>query len=141
MSSYSARCAKTLYLRYKLSGTCSLRDIGYLASVIQLFAATIFWTSTVSGLPQVIPSLATAWPPSPITIIFFWTPQVIGGTGFIIASLLLTFEEQTKWWKIAPGRIGWHVGFWNLVGALGFTLCGGLGYGSTASTKVCKVTS
>jgi hypothetical protein len=29
-----------------------------------------------------------------------------------------------------------HVGLWNLVGAVGFTLCGALGYGSVASTKV-----
>lgn len=119
-----------------ISGTCSPRDIGYLASIIQLFAATIFWVSTISGLPQVIPSLATAWPPSAITIVFFWTPQVIGGCGFIIASLLLMFEEQKRWWKIEPLRIGWHVAFWNLVGAVGFTLCGALGYASTRSTKV-----
>ena len=118
-------------------GIGSPRDIGYLAALIQLFAATIFWVSTVTGLPNVIPSLTTAWPPSAITIIFFWTPQVIGGIGFILSSLLLMLEEQKKWWRVELRRIGWHVGFWNLVGAVGFTMCGALGYASTASTKVC----
>ncbi|KAI0338354.1 hypothetical protein BDW22DRAFT_1362961 [Trametopsis cervina] len=122
--------------KFRWIGLSSPRDIGYLASAIQLFAASIFWVSTVTGLPNALPTLTTAWPPHATTIIFFWTPQVIGGTGFIIASILLTVEEQKKWWKIAPQRIGWHVGFWNLVGALGFTLCGALGYASTASTKV-----
>jgi len=28
----------------------------------------------------------------------------------------------------APSLLGWHVGFWNLVGAVGFTLCGALGF-------------
>ena len=46
-------------------------------------------------------------------------------------------EEQKKWWRVELRRIGWHVGFWNLVGAVGFTMCGALGYASTASTKVC----
>lgn len=118
------------------SGTCSPRDIGYLASAVQLFAASIFWVSTVTGVPDVIPSLDTAWPPAATTIIFFWTPQVIGGTGFIVASTLLMLEEQKTWWRIEPMRIGWHVAFWNLIGAIGFTLCGALGYASTLSTKV-----
>jgi hypothetical protein len=121
-----------------LRGLGSSRDIGYLAALIQLFAASVFWTSTVTGLPNVVPSLTEAWPPHPVTIIFFWTPQVIGGMGFVVASLLLMLEEQHKWWKVELLRIGWHVGFWNLVGAIGFMLCGGLGYGSTASTKVSK---
>ncbi|KAI0696618.1 hypothetical protein BC835DRAFT_1414167 [Cytidiella melzeri] len=122
--------------KFRWIGTGSPRDIGYLASAIQLFAASIFWVSTVTGLPNVLPTLATAWPPHATTIIFFWTPQVIGGAGFIVASVLLMLEEQKKWWRIEPLRIGWQVGVWNLIGAIGFMLCGGLGYGSTASTKV-----
>lgn len=29
-----------------------------------------------------------------------------------------------------------HIGFWNLIGAIGFMLCGALGYASVTSTKV-----
>jgi len=38
-------------------------------------------------------------------------------------------EVQTKWWKPNLKVLGWHIGFWNLVGAIGFTLCGALGFG------------
>jgi hypothetical protein len=54
-------------------------------------------------------------------------------------------ETQPKWYIPAPKILGWHIGFWNLIGALGFTLCGALGfaidvdgveYASTLSTFI-----
>lgn len=81
---------------------------------------------------------------------------VLGGTGFMISAVLLMLEVQTKWYRPALGDIGWHstsspplsiscsntvpppfssvrhwpriVGFWNLVGAEGFMICGAFGY-------------
>jgi hypothetical protein len=41
----------------------------------------------------------------------------VGATFFIASSLLFMLEEQPAWWRPKPGRIGWHVGFWNLVGS------------------------
>lgn len=38
-------------------------------------------------------------------------------------------EVQTKWYLPAPHLLGWHIGLWNLIGAIGFTLCGALGFG------------
>lgn len=67
---------------------------------------------------------------------FFWTPQVVGGTGFIISSLLLMVECQRKWWLPNLRSLGWYIGAWNLIGAVGFTLCGALGYASFPSSKV-----
>lgn len=73
------------------------------------------------------------------------TPTVVGGTGFIISSTMIMIEVQDKWWLPKLNDIGWHgtppssddrasadqpVGFWNLIGAIGFTLCGALGYSS-----------
>lgn len=49
-------------------------DLGYLAAVIQLFAATVFWISTITGLPGVIPGYPTDSNVA-ITDVFFWTPQ------------------------------------------------------------------
>lgn len=47
---------------------------------------------------------------------------------FIDGSLLFMFETQSNWWHIRPfDSLGWHVGFWNLVGAVGFMLCGAFG--------------
>ncbi|EPS97109.1 hypothetical protein FOMPIDRAFT_1032103 [Fomitopsis schrenkii] len=119
---------------FRWFGTASWRELGFLASVFQLLAASVFWVSTITGLPGVIPSLLTN-PPVAITDVFFWTPQVVGGTGFIISSLLLMVECQRKWWLPNLRSLGWYIGAWNLIGAVGFTLCGALGYASFPSSK------
>lgn len=31
-------------------------------------------------------------------------------------------ETQKEWWKPAWGVLGWWIGFWNLIGAFGFTV-------------------
>ncbi|GHJ84515.1 hypothetical protein NliqN6_0917 [Naganishia liquefaciens] len=102
-------------------------DIGYDAAYIQLWAATVFWVATITGLPGVI----KGFPDNPsvaITDVFYWTPQVVGGSGFMLSAILLMLEVQTRWWKPALSDIGWHIGFWNLVGAVGFMICGAFGY-------------
>jgi len=53
---------------------------------------------------------------------------VIGGSGFIISGILFMVETQPKWYMPAPKILGWHVGFWNLLGGIGFTMCGGFGF-------------
>ena len=60
-------------------------------------------------------------------------------------------ETQKKWYKPAFGMLGyvspyrylfqtptltpfrWHIGAWNLIGGIGFTLCGALGFASANS--------
>ncbi|OBZ77581.1 hypothetical protein A0H81_01743 [Grifola frondosa] len=131
------------------SGLGSWRDLGFLACFVQMCAATIFWVSTITGLPGVIPRFPAA-PPAATTDVVYWTPQVLGGCGFIIASALLMLEVQRRWWVPNLCSLGWcvpmflppspadarrHVGLWNLFGAVGFTLCGALGYASLDSTK------
>ena len=37
-------------------------------------------------------------------------------------------ETQRRWYVPAFGTLGWHVGFWNFVGGVGFTLCPCFGY-------------
>lgn len=54
----------------------------------------------------------------------------------IISSLLFMLEVQTKWYLPAPKLLGWHVGFWNLIGAIGFTLCGALGFAAEHSESI-----
>ncbi|KAF8602588.1 hypothetical protein BDV93DRAFT_523957 [Ceratobasidium sp. AG-I] len=115
-------------------GRQSWRDLGFLASSIQFAAATIFWVSTLTGLPGVIPNLYTS-PSVAIADIFFWTPQVIGALGFVISSVLIMIETQRAWWKPNLTSLGWHVGLFNLIGAIGFLLCGAFGYAALSSTK------
>nr|GAT46672.1 predicted protein [Mycena chlorophos] len=104
-------------------------ELGFLAAFIQYLAATIFWISGFTGLPEIQNSIS-----SNVGVLdgIFWTPQVVGGTGFIIASALMMIETQRKWYVPAPLSLGWHVGFWNFVGGVGFTLCGAFGYAMTA---------
>ncbi|OSC98858.1 hypothetical protein PYCCODRAFT_1396225 [Trametes coccinea BRFM310] len=121
--------------KFRWIGAGSWRELGFLACFVQMWAATIFWVSTITGLPNVISGFPDD-PPTAITDVFYWTPQVVGGCGFIISSLLLMIEVQKKWWLPNLSSLGWHIGFWNLVGAVGFTLCGALGYASLASSGV-----
>ncbi|OBT88140.1 hypothetical protein VE02_03519 [Pseudogymnoascus sp. 03VT05] len=100
-----------------------LREIGFLACLAQYIAATIFWIAGFTALPSIQSSL------SPRAVDgAYWAPQVIGGSGFIVSSLLFMLETQEKWWKPAPRTLGWWVGTWNLVGAVGFTMSGAFGY-------------
>ncbi|KAG9099211.1 hypothetical protein FRC07_010550, partial [Ceratobasidium sp. 392] len=121
-------------VRFRWWGSNNWRDLGFLASSIQLVAATVFWISTLTGLPGIIPNLSED-PPVAIADVFFWTPQVIGGLGFVISSTLLMLETQRAWWRPKLDSLGWYVGLFNLIGAIGFTLCGALGYAALTSTK------
>ncbi|KLO15213.1 hypothetical protein SCHPADRAFT_871507 [Schizopora paradoxa] len=103
------------------------RELGFIGSFIQAWAATIFWISGFTGLPQVQNSIMND---TPLLNGVFWTPQVIGGSGFIISAGIFMLEAQHRWWKPNVTDIGWHVGFWNLIGGLGFTLCAVFGYSS-----------
>ncbi|KUI63213.1 hypothetical protein VP1G_10348 [Cytospora mali] len=109
-----------------------VRDIGFLACLSQMIGATIFWIAGFTGLPQIIGVLTV-----PATNGIYWLPQVVGGTGFIVSSFLFMLETQPNWYTPELRTLGWHIGFWNLVGAIGFTLCGALGFGE--SNEGCEV--
>lgn len=98
-------------------------SLGFLASFSQLCGATVFWISGLTALPGIYNRMSR-----PIIIIFYWTPQVIGGLGFIVSGTLFMLETQSKWWKPAPRTLGWWIGMWNLIGGIGFTICPAFGY-------------
>ncbi|KAK5044860.1 hypothetical protein LTR84_010398 [Exophiala bonariae] len=100
-----------------------LHELGFLAGASQLFGATIFGISGITALPGINDHLE----PQYVLNAAYWIPQVIGGSGFIVSSSLYMLETQTKWYIPAPRILGWHIAFWNLIGAFGFTLCGALG--------------
>ncbi|KAJ4468904.1 hypothetical protein J3R30DRAFT_3304544 [Lentinula aciculospora] len=107
-------------------------ELGFLAAFTQFWAATIFWISGFTALPSIQDSITTR---KGVLDGVFWTPQVVGGTGFIISSSLLLLETQRRWYLPNPESLGWQIGIWNFIGAIGFTLCGALGYAAQASTK------
>lgn len=102
-------------------------EIGFLACLSQLFGATIFWISGFTALPGIYNVMS----PGLIDGIY-WTPQVVGGLGFVVSGTLFMIETQPKWYIPAPKVLGWHIGLWNLIGGVGFTLCPCFGY-DTAS--------
>jgi hypothetical protein len=114
-----------------------LHSLGFLASLSQLFGASVFWISGLTALPGIYNRMSR-----PIAIIFYWTPQVIGGLGFIISGTLFMIETQSKWWKPAPRTLGWWIGAWNLIGGIGFTICPAFGYdrNSWAQYQACLST-
>jgi hypothetical protein len=59
-------------------------EIGFVASFVQLWAASIFWISGWTGLPEILSSIKSQSPKLEDGV--YWTPQVIGGSGFVIAS-------------------------------------------------------
>ncbi|KAL1605616.1 hypothetical protein SLS59_003418 [Nothophoma quercina] len=112
-------------------------NLGFLASLSQLCGASVFWISGLTALPGIYDRMSR-----PITIIFYWTPQIIGGLGFIISGTLFMLETQSKWWKPAPRTLGWWIGAWNLIGGIGFTVCPafGLDTSSWAQYQACLST-
>ncbi|KAF2111627.1 hypothetical protein BDV96DRAFT_614520 [Lophiotrema nucula] len=100
-----------------------IHDLGFLASFAQLIGASIFWISGLTALPGIYDHMSHV-----ITIVFYWTPQVVGGSGFIISGTLFMIETQSRWYKPAFGTLGWWIGVWNLIGGIGFTLCPAFGY-------------
>ena len=102
-------------------------NLGFLASFSQLLGASIFWVAGLTALPGIYNKMSKT-----ITVIFYWTPQVVGGLGFIISGSLFMLETQSKWWKPAPQTLGWWIGAWNLVGGIGFTMCPAFGYDSSS---------
>jgi len=108
-------------------------EMGFLAAFVQYLAATIFWISGFTAIPTVQTAIMNN---QPLWDGVFWSPQVIGGCGFVIASAIMMIETQKKWYIPAPTSLGWHVGLWNLLGGVGFALCGAFGYGLNSSTKI-----
>jgi hypothetical protein len=94
-----------------------LHELGFLASLSQLFGATIFWISGFTALPGVLNVLSPG-----LTDAIYWTPQILGGSGFIVSGSLFMIETQKHWWLPAPTVLGWHIGLWNLIGGLGYVL-------------------
>ncbi|RDW91343.1 hypothetical protein BP5796_02508 [Coleophoma crateriformis] len=88
--------------------------------------------SGFTALPKIQEALSTP----PALNGAYWAPQVVGGSGFIISGVLFMLETQQKWYLPAYTVLGWHIGAWNLIGGIGFTLCGALGFAASSNTGV-----
>ncbi|KPI43045.1 uncharacterized protein AB675_1752 [Cyphellophora attinorum] len=80
-----------------------IHEIGFVSNVTLAAGATIFYVTGIMSLPGVYDQLSQA--------VF----------GYML-------ETQTKWWKPAFQTIGWHIGLWNMIGSVGWTLSAAFGY-------------
>ncbi|KAK3081836.1 hypothetical protein LTS18_000863 [Coniosporium uncinatum] len=73
-----------------------LHELGFLACLSQLIGATIFWIAGFTALPGIIDHLSEGLEDG-----IFWTPQVVGGVGFVISGTLFMLETQSRWFTEA----------------------------------------
>ncbi|KAF8574628.1 hypothetical protein K439DRAFT_821275 [Ramaria rubella] len=109
-------------------------EIGFIASFCQFCGATIFWISGFSGLNHRAGATHCGLGRCVLA-------AASCGRDFIISSrycmhrALYMLETQTKWYKPAWKSLGWHIGTWNFIGAIGFTLSGAFGFSTASGTR------
>ena len=102
-------------------------EIGFVANISLAVGATIFYISGILVLPGVYSHLSQG-----VLYGVYWLSYLVGSVLFVFSGVLLLLETQEKWYKPAPHVIGWHAGFWNLVGAVGWLLSASFGYCSAS---------
>lgn len=104
-------------------------EIGFLASITMTIGATVFYVSGILSLPGVYDHLSQG-----VLDGVYWMTYLVGGVLFIISSVLYVLEVQPKWYIPAPKVLGWHIGVWNLIGSIGWTLSAAFGYCSSSAS-------
>lgn len=100
-----------------------IHEIGFVASITLSFGATVFWINGICALPGIYDNMSLG-----VARGVYWLAYLLGGVIFIIASVFYMLENQPTWYKPAPHLLGWHIGLWNLIGSIGWTLAASLGY-------------
>ena len=98
-------------------------EIGFWASMSMSVGATVFYVSGILSLPGVYDKLSPG-----VLDGVYWLTYIVGGAIFVISSVLYVLETQPNWYTPAPRVLGWHIGVWNLVGSVGWTLSAAFGY-------------
>ncbi|QPG97340.1 hypothetical protein C2857_006167 [Epichloe festucae Fl1] len=98
-------------------------EIGFLASLTMSVGATVFYICGILALPGIFSNLS-----KPALQGAYYFPYLLGGVLFAVASLLYILETQPNWYTPQPYKLGWHIGVWNLIGGVGWTLAASFGY-------------
>lgn len=100
-----------------------IHEIGFVANMILATGATLFYITGICGLPGIYENMSLG-----LARGLFWLMYLLGGVFFVVSSALYMLETQPTWYTPAPHLLGWHIGFWNMVGSVGWTLAASWGY-------------
>ncbi|KAK5166321.1 uncharacterized protein LTR77_008582 [Saxophila tyrrhenica] len=89
-------------------------EIGFLASAVLFGSSLVYCAASIATF---VTSIMSESIPHWIRI-----PQIIGATGFILASICLMIENQTYWTIPEPRSIGWNINCCIMVGSIGLLL-------------------
>jgi hypothetical protein len=95
--------------------TYHIREMGYIACIIQLFGATLYGICGVISLPGIL----SKFTPGQV-IGGYWVPQLVASVCFLTAGIMFTLITQEKWYRVLPHRIAWWIGVWATIGSMGF---------------------
>ncbi len=99
------------------------RSLLFHSGWVQFLGTIIFSFATLTSLPGILPSSNSS---NLLITLLNLLPASTGGVLFITSALLQILNTQEKWWIANPIKADWQVGFWNLIGSLGFALAGAL---------------
>lgn len=100
-----------------------IHEIGFVASISMAIGATVFYVCGICSIPGIYDHMSVGAARG-----VYWLTYLLGGVIFIISSALYMLETQTNWYTPAPRILGWHIGLWNMIGSVGWTLAASLGY-------------
>ena len=98
-------------------------EIGFLASLTMSIGATIFYVCGILALPGVFDKLSDG-----VLDGIYYFCYLLGGVLFAISSLMYILETQPNWYTPQPLKIGWHIGVFNMIGGVGWTIAASFGY-------------
>lgn len=98
-------------------------EMGFVASISMAVGATIFYVCGICAITPIYDHLSRE-----VLDGMYYLTYLVGGVLFVISSLLYVLETQSTWYTPAPHLLGWHIGIWNLVGSVGWTLGASFGY-------------
>ena len=96
-------------------------EIGFLASAVMSLGATIFYICGILSLPGIELTKVERQGA-------YYFPYVFGGVLFATSSILYILETQPNWYTPQPFNIGWHIGVFNFIGGVGWTLAAAFGF-------------
>lgn len=97
-------------------------ELGFIACAVQLVSVILFWLAKFIAIPEVSSRLSVAAMDGA-----YWAPEILACIGFIASCSLIMIETQSRWYIPAVAILGWHVGFWKLIGSIGFMVSAALG--------------